>query len=307
MRVTLSTLLAATVAVSGISVVSPVRTAGDAPAVDKDKTTPEELYEQGRKAYRLGDFKTSVDKWQEAYSASDNALLLYNISLAYKGLYGITKDLEDLRKARAVLDNFIKLAEADPEVDIDDAYERLEEIDGMLEAAEAAEAARKPPPPTPPPEDDSDALRTVPSGSDPGRELRIAGIGTMAAGGALLLTAGGLVGYFAIRGEGFSNDLRADLETHEAMGCQDMPDGSRSAECQQLDANIGQWRANGRKANRNAIISGAVAGGLGLVGLVAGAVLFTEGNRRSRKWEKGIASRLRLMPARRGLVLSGRF
>jgi tetratricopeptide (TPR) repeat protein len=83
--------------------------------------TPEGLYDEGRKAYRLGDYETAVQKWERAYALSDNALLLYNISLAYKGRYGITKDLADLRRARAVIDNFVTIAKSNDDVDVDDA------------------------------------------------------------------------------------------------------------------------------------------------------------------------------------------
>ena len=88
--------------------------------------TPEELYDEGRKAYRLGDFEAAVEKWEKAYDLSDNGLLLYNISLAYKGLYTITGDIADLRRARAILDNFIKVSKANPDIDPDDAPGRAD-------------------------------------------------------------------------------------------------------------------------------------------------------------------------------------
>ena len=67
-----------------------------AQAAEPSGQSPEALYEVGRKAYRLGKFKDAVEKWEEAYALSEQPLLLYNISLAYKGLYTITDDLDEV-------------------------------------------------------------------------------------------------------------------------------------------------------------------------------------------------------------------
>lgn len=277
-----------------------------APEGTASEPSPAVLYEQGRKAYRLGDFATAVEKWERAYELSDRPLFLYNISLAYKGLYGISKDIAHLRRARAVLDNFIKIAEADPDLEVDDAPERLAELDHLIAEAEAeAEAAAQRNPTHPSTETDPapDTPR-APRGPDPGRTFRLAGIGTLAGGGVLLLAAGGLVTYYAVRGQDFSDRLRDDRAAREGMGCDARP----SDACAQLDENIETWRRNGRKANRDGYISGAVTGGLGLVALVAGSILFTEGNRRSRHWERGLAVRdLELRWTGSGLAIAGRF
>ncbi|MEM6289633.1 MAG: hypothetical protein AAGA54_00150 [Myxococcota bacterium] len=265
--------------------------------------SPEELYDQGRKAYRLGDFQTAVDKWQQAYDATDNGLLLYNISLAYKGLYTITNDIGDLRRSRAILDNFIKVAKADPDIEEDDAAERLAELDKMIAEAEQAEKDNQPPPPVVvAPEEDAPREKMEP---DPGRKLRLIGIGTMVGGGAIALTGAALAAVYGIRGREFSSNLARDNDAFLASDCDD-PEIAESTGCMQLSNNIDTWRENGQQANVLTVALGAGLGGAGVVALVAGGLVFNEGNKRTKQWERGLST-LRVMPTPRGLTLSGRF
>lgn len=264
---------------------------------------PEVLYEEGKKAYRLGKFAEAVQKWEEAYDKSERSLLLYNISLAYKGLYGITGDVEDLRKARAVMKNFLVIAQADPEIDPDDAEERIAEIDGLIADAEAN--APKPEPTAgdpPPPADEPRAI--MPEGPDPGRTLRIAGASSMGGGGLFIVTGSVLGIYFGVRGQEFSDELR-QLQADRDGVC----DGNEgSATCVQQDANIETARNNGRKANLGLGLALGIGGGLGLVALTAGAILFVQGNRRTADWKKtGFTGQLRVVPTGRGLAVQGRF
>ncbi len=264
--------------------------------------TPEELYDEGRKAYRLGDFKTAVDKWEKAYDLSDNGLLLYNISLAYKGLYTISNDLADLRRARAILDNFIKVAKANPDIDPDDAPERLSELDAMIAEAEQAAEDDKPPPAVVVEPTDGDELREK-MGPDPGRKLRLAGMGTMVGGGAIALTGVALAAFYGIKGQEFSSKLGNSLQEQEDRGCDN---GEPGAECDRIQGEIDTWRSNGNSANTLSVAMGLGLGGVGVVGLVAGGLVFNEGNKRTKQWERGLAE-LRISPTRHGLVLSGRF
>lgn len=263
---------------------------------------PEELYDEGRKAYRLGDFETAVSKWEQAYDLSDNGLLLYNISLAYKGLYTITNDIADLRRARAILDNFIKVAKANPDIDPDDAPERLAELDEMIAEAEKAAEEDKPPPPVVVQPTEGDELREK-MGPDPGRTLRLAGMGTMIGGGAIALTGVAMAAFFGIKGQEFSSKLRNSLEEQESTGCDTNNTGD---ECDRIQGEIDTWRNNGNQANSLTVALGVGLGGAGVVALVAGGLVFNEGNKRTKQWERGL-SNLRVLPTPRGLVLSGRF
>lgn len=311
MRACLATLLASSLALPSIAVsaplpllAAPVAIAADAVgplvllvAPDAEKTPPE-LYEEGKKAYRLGKFAEAVQKWELAYDKSESPLLLYNISLAYKSLYDISGDVEDLRKARAVMSNFLVVAEAQ---EAEDAEERIAELDKMI--ADAKANAPKADPDPDEPKDEPKPL--TPTGPDPGRTLRIAGAGTMGGGGLLVVT-GAVVGIFlGVKGQEFSDELR-QLQSERDDICSG-DEGSTA--CRQQDANIETARDNGRKANLGLGLSLGIGGGLGLVALTAGAILFVQGNRRTAEWKRpGVAKhQLRIAPTGRGLALSGRF
>ena len=266
-----------------------------------EEPTPEALYDEGRKAYRLGDFQTAVEKWEQAYDLSDNGLLLYNISLAYKGLYSITNELSDLRRARAILDNFIKVAKANPDIDPDDAPERLAELDKMIAEAEKAAEENKPPPPVVVQPEEGDQLREK-MGPDPGRKLRVAGMGTMVGGGAVALTGVVLAAVFAIKGQEFKSKLANERELFD----EDCTSAGQSNYCQSLQNRIDVFRDDGNTSNTLSVALGVGLGAAGAVALVAGGLIFHEGNKRTKQWERGL-SNLRLAPTGRGLVLSGRF
>jgi len=267
-----------------------------------EEPTPEQLYDEGRKAYRLGDFETAVAKWEQAYDLSDNGLLLYNISLAYKGLYTITNDIADLRRARAILDNFIKVAKANPDIDPDDAPERLAELDQMIADAEKAAEQDKPPPPVIIQPTDGDQLREK-MGPDPGRKLRLAGMGTMVGGAVVLLAGIGLAAGYALKGKELTSKLQNEITEQEQLGC---AAGDTRNDCEQVQDRIDYYRNDGRRADALAVGLGVGVGSLGAAALVAGGLVYNEGNKRTKQWERGL-SELRLMPTGRGLVLSGRF
>lgn len=268
---------------------------------------PEELYDQGRKAYRVGDFQTALDKWERAYDLSDNGLLLYNISLAYRGLYTITKDIGDLRRARVVLDNFIKVAQSDPSIDEDDAPQKLAELDAQIVDAEekATRDKQSANPPTPLVLPEARQSQQQPSrGPDSGRTLRLTGIGMMVSGGAVALTGAGLALFYAIKGREFSDLLATNNNEFDQAGCDPrMPQGMN---CLQLQENIDTYRANGRQANVLAAGLGATLGGVGVVAVVAGVLVYKEGNKRTKQWEQGLGS-LKIGPWGRGISVSGRF
>jgi hypothetical protein len=68
--------------------------------------TGEQLYEEGEHAYFIGDFDTAVSKFEAAYRVSKLAAVLYNIALAYLRRYEVSSEPKDLRRAKAVLENF---------------------------------------------------------------------------------------------------------------------------------------------------------------------------------------------------------
>lgn len=303
MRACLTTVLGLSLGISSVASAAPgpvPLTMRMAPEAEKP---PEVLYEEGKKAYRLSRFDEAVRKWEKAYDLSERALLLYNIALAYKGLYGISGDIEDLRKARAVMNNFLIIAQADPDVEADDAAARIEELDGMIAEAEKELEAGTDPTPDPDPPVVIEPRPIMPDGPDPGRTLRIAGASTLGGGGLLLVTGAVLGIYFGVRGQEFSDELR-QLQAERPELCTD----ATSTACMEQDAAIDSARSNGRAANLGLGLSMGVGGGLGLVAVGAGAILFVQGNRKTAEWKKtGFAAQLRVVPFGRGLALQGRF
>jgi len=303
MRAFLATLLGLSLGLPPVAMASPWPGAPLATASPEADEPPEVLYEEGKKAYRLGRFDEAVVKWERAYELSERSLLLYNISLAYKGRYGISGNIDDLRQARAVMNNFFIIAQADPDTDPDDAQERIAELDRLIADAEA----NRPPPPKPeddePKEEDEPKAIMMPDGPDPGRHLRIGGAATMGAGGLLVVTGSVLGIYFGVRGQEFSDELR-QLQAERDAVCSN----PSSTACMQQDADIDTARNNGRKANLGLGLAMGIGGGLGVLAVVGGAIVFVQGNKKTADWKKtGFAQRLRVMPTGRGLALSGRF
>lgn len=296
MRVLLATLCAAI-----LSLGSPcAHAAATGPAATGE--SPEELYEEGRKDYRLGRFKEAIDKWEEAYAIAELPLLLYNIALAYRQLYDVSADVEDLRKGKVVLKNFLVVAERDPDVDPADAKLLMEEIDKLLENAESES------PEDPAPIDDVPERPepVSPTGEDPGKKLRLAGAVTMGVGGAFVVT-GVVVGVvYALKGGNFRDDLR-NYQVAEMNGEPCIWSDGRTVAC--ADA-ISNAREYGRRSNLYSGLGFGLGGALGLAAIATGAVLFVQGNRKSAAWS-GKAARLQIGPQigrqRLGMAISGRF
>ena len=280
---------------------------GHAAPEAEDGQDPRKLYAEGESLYRRGRFREALEKFELAYDLSEQPLLLYNIALTYRQLYDVADDVEELRRGRAVLKNFMLFAQRDPELDATGAKELLAEVEQLIEEWEAEHPKRDPeqlPGPGPGPID----TPATPSGADPGRPFRIGGAVAMGVGGGLLV--GGIVGavFNAIKGQEFTSELdRLIAERPDDCTGDEMTD---SLECRQNTVDQDTARNNGRKANVNVGLSLGIGGGLGLIGIVAGVLVFVQGNKRTKEWKAG-ASRPRaivrptLTP--RGIGLSGRF
>lgn len=290
MRGLLATLCAATLTLAAPS----ARAAMLAPPASD---SPEQLYEDGRKDYRLGRFKDAIDKWEKAYAIAELPLLLYNIALAYRQLYDVSADVEDLRRGKVVLKNFLVVAERDADVDPADAKLLMEEIDGLIETAETGTTPSEPVDDPPDPPDP-----VPPAGEDPGKTFRLAGAITMGAGGAVIVGGVVLGVVFALKGGNFRDDLR-NYQLAEMAGDPCMRADGRVTDC--ADA-IASARENGRKANLYAGLGFGLGGALGLAAIATGAVLFVQGNRKSAAWS-GRAATIRVAPRGMGMTISGRF
>ena len=149
-------------------------------------TDPDALYEEGRKDFSQGFFKAAIEKFEAAYKRSKDPLILYNIGQSYKKLHDEDPQLEYLRKARTALQSYVAAVEKDPSLGADP-----EEVKPLLAEIDAELARREPKAQPEGPSEPSEP--TVPRGEDPGKKLRLTGVGLMGGGGALLVV-GSIVG-----------------------------------------------------------------------------------------------------------------
>ncbi|MCA9718996.1 MAG: hypothetical protein H6713_20255 [Myxococcales bacterium] len=258
-------------------------------SVIAEEPDPDALYEEGKAAFEAKDFETATDRWERSYRASGDPLVLYNIGTAYKAWYGKSGKRTHLEKAQVALQELAGVLEEDPTLgDPEEIATMLDEIEKELGGGEE-EPVEPDPEPDPEPEGPEPEPEKPPK--DKATTLRNAGIGTMAAGGVLIV--GGIIlgSVFAAKGTALTQDLNTLYEM-------DAP-----------DAQLETVRADGKTANT---ISG-VGFGLGIVlggaAIAAGAALFAKSKKlRAEQGDGGDEeARVRVQPTLGGLVLSGRF
>ena len=292
LRSSLHLALVAALSTAGLSLPSPVRAAG--PAVDADV-----LYEEGRKDFGAGFYKSAIEKFEAAHRKSKDPLILYNIGQSYKKLYDEEPKVEFLKKARGALRDYVAAIEKDPGLgaDPDEVKPVLVKIDAELARLEPEEAPVGPvEEPTP-----------VPEPVDPGKKMRLAGLGLMGGGGAVLVVGGILGGVFAAKGGRLSADLD-DLYGEQTMMNCPASQADESPSCAALRNEVAATRDDGVKANKLAVVSFGVVGGLGALLLIGGIVSYSLGKKRSAEWKsEAETARLRVSPTFGGLLITGRF
>lgn len=275
----------------------PVLAAG--PNVDADA-----LYEEGRKDYNQGFFKSAIEKFEAAYKRSKNPTILYNIGLTYKKLYDEESKAELLRSARTALKEYISALEKDPGLgaDPEEVKPVLAEIDAELARVEAAAQ------PEGPAQSDQPTLNE--RAEDPGRKLKLAGIGMMAGGGGFIVIGGILGGVFAARGAKLSATLNDDGGLYDQLTtgkCSEEANAMEPPGCDDIHTRIDETRASGRRSDAGGYAGIAVAG-VGALLLIGGAVAYVLGKKRTTD---GVTARLQVVPTAGwsygGLMLQGRF
>jgi hypothetical protein len=302
LRSSLHLALVTVVAAAGLTLPAP---AHGRPAAPKSEaaTDPDALYEEGRKDFSQGFFKAAIEKFEAAYKRSKDPLILYNIGQSYKKLHDEDPQLEYLRKARTALQSYVAAVEKDPSLgaDPEEVKPLLAEIDAELARREPKAQPEGPTEPTEP---------AVPRGEDPGKKLRLAGVGLMGGGGALLVVGSIVGGVYAAKGGRLSEELNGDGGLYDQqemmMGCPAMAMVGESNDCTSLRDRIDSTRSAGEKSNIASAVSFGVVGGLGALLLIGGAVAFSLGRKRTADWKSGTA-RVRVAPTFGGLVLQGRF
>lgn len=296
LRSSLHFALVAALTTAGLSLPSPARAAGPA-AVDADQ-----LYEEGRKDFSSGFYKSAIEKFEAAHRKSKDPLILYNIGQSYKKLYDEEPKVEFLKKARGALRDYVAAIEKDPGLGADP-----EEVKPVLEKIEA-ELARLEPAKEPEGPEQEPSLDVPAPDSDPGKKLRLAGIGLMGSGGALLVAGGILGGVFAAKGKRLGDELNTYYAQQTGNMCPATFLAGEASECTQLREDVKTTRADGQRSNTLAGVSFGVVGGLGALLLIGGIVSYSIGKKRSAAWSAGPeTARVRVAPTFGGLLIQGRF
>jgi tetratricopeptide (TPR) repeat protein len=279
---------------------SPLPALAAGPTADADA-----LYEEGRKDYNQGFFKSAIEKFEAAYKRSKNPLFLYNIGLTYKKLYDEEPRPELLKSARTALKDYVAAIEKDPGLgaDPEEVKPVLADIDAELARVEAQ--------PEPEGPSEPDALPTE-RAEDPGRKLKLAGIGLMASGGALIVVGSIVGGVFGVKGNQISDQLNSPggfyTQLKDAECSNEADPANEPPGCGEIHTNIDDARARGKSANTASIVGFAVVGGVGALLVIGGAVSYVLGKKRT---SDGTTARMRLLPTaswnHAGFVLEGRF
>ena len=212
------------------------------------KSAPE-LFNEGRDAYALGEYKQAVNKFEAAWMLSNEPALLFNLGQAYWQWHAVTPDLEYLRRARKLFENYDKLSREDQGYDPAEVAGIIAAIDAQIAAAEQAELIRARIFSTAPPGLDHAALRA---------EQRARTNKALTISGSLLITLGSL----AMLAGG------AGLITRGATGFSlDQAGGGEAGK-----ANPNSIEDDTRLRNNYSL-----GGQLGFGGLIAGAVLLPVG------------------------------
>lgn len=137
-----------------------------APASDPLTSDPAVEYQKGEQAYALGNYESAVRHFERSYELSNLPDLLYNLGMSYAQWFGLSSDLNHLRKAKRLFQNYVKRLAENPAMDQSqraEAEAHVAKIDEQIAAEEArvkpapppvVEPARVDTPPPPPPKDE---------------------------------------------------------------------------------------------------------------------------------------------------------
>lgn len=88
---------------------SAAQAAGGSEAEDEDPAVAEAKaeYRAGSDAYALGNYEVAVAHFERAYELTHQPELLFNLGQSYTRWYDISNDLEHLKKARRLYENYV--------------------------------------------------------------------------------------------------------------------------------------------------------------------------------------------------------
>lgn len=132
----------------------PVEAAAAAPTTAAQETSPLTSdpaleYQKGEQAYALGNYAEAVRHFERSYELSNLPDLLYNLGMSYAQWHGLSNDVNHLRKAKRLFQNYVKRLTENPAMDQSqraDAEAQIARVDEQIAAAEKAEVKPVPPP-----------------------------------------------------------------------------------------------------------------------------------------------------------------
>jgi len=122
-----------------------VRAAIDEPSPEDREAA--EAFRKGSKAYEMGNYEEAVLLFERSYELSASADLLFNLGQAYARWYEIAHDVEHLRKALKLFENYIKRLEAEGHLTDEvraETEERILQVEQKIDEHERAEQRERP-------------------------------------------------------------------------------------------------------------------------------------------------------------------
>lgn len=172
------------------------------PRTDKERSTlARQAFEEGKKAYNVGDFDRAIELWKQAYEYRDDPIFLYNIAQSYR-------QKGDAQKAIFFYRAYTRESpRAKNRAEVEARIVELQKIASAPPPPEPPKPEPEPPPPPPPPPAPAVTVEPEPPPAveRPGQPLVVGGWITGGAGAAVLAT--GIV--FALKGRSISDDLEA--------------------------------------------------------------------------------------------------
>ncbi len=116
-------------------------------ANDPLTSDPAVEYQKGEQAYALGNYEQAVRHFERSYELSNLPDLLYNLGMSYAQWHGLSSDVNHLRKAKRLFQNYVKRLAENPAMDQSQRDEAEAQIAKVEEQIAEAEKAAKPVPP----------------------------------------------------------------------------------------------------------------------------------------------------------------
>jgi tetratricopeptide (TPR) repeat protein len=246
----------------------------DEPPESENDRRARELYEKGNTHYDLAEYDLAIAAFKEAYTLSNRPALLYNIAQAYR-------QKGDCENALKFYQNYLRL---DPQSSKrKKVEERIVEMDTCVKdparqpkelPKEAIETPKEVVDPPPPP------IIAEP-GPRRGKAKKLAGLVGGGVGVALMITGG----YFHTVADGKEAEIEAACETS----------------CDFADPEIASIDADGKRAQRNAIVLYSVGG----AAAIGGAVLYFWGRSEASSADTRVS--FTPLPGGSFVAVSGRF